>query len=67
MMGLSIGHFVVLVIVIALFLYPWSKIFQKAGYSGWLCLLFLVPLVNLATLWWFALARWPLEGGAKAS
>src|SRR4051794_5692088 len=38
-------------------------IFRKAGYSGWLGLLMLVPVVNLITLVWFAMAHWPLEAG----
>ena len=40
-----------------------GTIFRKAGYSGWLGLLMVVPLVNLATLLWFATATWPLEMG----
>ena len=40
-----------------------GTIFRKAGYSGWLGLLMLVPLVNLVTLLWFATAHWPLEMG----
>jgi hypothetical protein len=38
-------------------------IFRKAGYSGWLGLLMVVPLVNLAVLLWFATTTWPLEMG----
>jgi hypothetical protein len=40
-----------------------GTIFRKAGFSGWLGLLMVVPLVNLATLLWFATATWPLELG----
>jgi hypothetical protein len=40
-----------------------GAIFRKAGYSGWLGLLMAVPLVNFATLLWFATAHWPLEMG----
>jgi hypothetical protein len=40
-----------------------SAIFRKAGYSPWLGLLMAVPLVNFATLLWFASAHWPLEMG----
>jgi ATP/ADP translocase len=55
------------VLVIALILYPWSRIFRKAGYTPWLCLLILVPLVNIALLWWFALAKWPIQGDTPAA
>src|SRR5262245_10844149 len=40
-----------------------GTIFRKAGYSGWLGLLMMIPIVNLATLLWFAVATWPLELG----
>lgn len=40
-----------------------GSIFRKAGYSGWMGLLMAVPLVNLATLLWFATTTWPLEMG----
>jgi uncharacterized membrane protein YhaH (DUF805 family) len=43
------------------------KIFSKAGYSGALSLLMIVPLVNLILFIWFAFAEWPvLKGGAPA-
>lgn len=35
------------------------KIFRKAGYSGWLCLLMLVPVVNLVTIIWLGFSDWP--------
>jgi len=38
-----------------------GAIFRKAGYSPFLGLLMAIPLVNLATLVWFASAHWPLE------
>ena len=40
-----------------------GAIFRKAGYSGWLGLLMVLPLVNLVTLVWFATTTWPLEMG----
>jgi hypothetical protein len=48
------------VVVLALFLAIWFQIYRKAGYSGFLCLLMIVPGVNVLTVLWFAfLARWP--------
>ncbi len=41
----------------------YAKIFSKAGYSPWLCLLVLIPLVNWFVLLWFAFTEWPLERG----
>jgi len=40
-----------------------GSIFRKAGYSIWLGLLMLVPLVDLVMLVWFSSATWPLEMG----
>jgi uncharacterized membrane protein YhaH (DUF805 family) len=46
---------------------PFWKIFSKAGYSGWLCLLMAIPLINVITVFWFAFADWPaLRGQSKA-
>ena len=44
---------------LAVVLVPYWKIATKAGYSGWMALLMLVPLVNLVTLWIFAFSDWP--------
>ena len=35
------------VAVIAAFLWASVRIFQKAGYTGWLAVLYLIPLVNV--------------------
>jgi hypothetical protein len=64
---MSFGNFILALIVAALVLYPWSRIFRQAGYTPWLCLLFIIPLVNVITLWWFAFARWPNARGAMSS
>lgn len=42
-----------------LYLVGWAKIFSKAGYSGWLCLLWLIPIVNIILFFWFAFSKWP--------
>jgi len=36
------------------------RIVQRAGFSGWWTLVILVPVVNMAALWYFAFAEWPL-------
>jgi hypothetical protein len=56
----SIGVFEVLVIVVvAGFRGIWGKIFGKAGYSLWLCLLIAILLVIFALVVWFAYSDWP--------
>jgi len=47
--------------MIAVMMIPYFRIVSKAGYSGWLCLLMLIPLVNLVMLWIFAFSTWPVE------
>lgn len=45
---------------------PFWRICAKAGYTGWMGLLVLVPIVNLLLVWFLALAPWPLERRAGA-
>lgn len=42
-------------------IYVWFRIFEKAGYSGWLALLMMVPIANLILLLYFAFAEWPVQ------
>ena len=50
-----------LLILAPLIVLPYWKITQKAGYSGWLSLLILIPLINLIFLYWLAFAKWPIS------
>jgi hypothetical protein len=60
-MGVFLVFFYIVVGVIALV--AWAQIFSKAGYSGWMCLLLIVPLVNVIVFLWFAFSRWPVLRG----
>ena len=42
-------------------LIPVAQILHRTGYSRWLSLVSLVPLVNLICLWIFAFTEWPRE------
>lgn len=55
---LSLGEFGVL-LTAAVVLFAAARIARQAGYSGWWCIAMLLPIVNLAVLVVFALARWP--------
>jgi hypothetical protein len=58
----SIGFPELAVIFIVIFMpWVWGKILSKAGYSGWLGITFLIPLVNLIVLCWFAFSEWPVR------
>ena len=50
------GFFAALIIV------PFWFIFRKAGYSQWLGLLMVVPIVNLVMLYFLAFSDWPRLG-----
>jgi hypothetical protein len=53
-------HLLLLIILLVIFIWPWWKIFSKAGYPGWLALGMLVPLINLILIFYFAFADWPV-------
>jgi hypothetical protein len=57
--NLSFFHWILVLLVVLLYIFPVVKILQKAGYSGWWCALLVIPLVNIVMLWVFAFARWP--------
>lgn len=56
MFGLHLVWMLVMAIVVVL---PFWRICAKAGYSGFLSLLILVPLVNLIFLYYLAFSEWP--------
>jgi hypothetical protein len=66
----SIFHWLIILIIAAIFVYPICRIVGKAGYSPALGLLWFVPLVNIVMLWVFALSEWPIQrrlGGVSAT
>jgi len=52
------GPLMMLVMAVVVIL-PFWFIFSKAGYSKWLSLLMVVPLVNVILLYFLAFAKWP--------
>jgi hypothetical protein len=60
MNGLSIWHWLVLIVVVVVLVWPVAKILRRAGFSGWWSILMFVPIANYVALWVFALARWPM-------
>ena len=57
-MGTGMRDVVVVLLIILLF-WPYAKILSRAGYSPWLVLILLVPIVNVIAIWLFAYANWP--------
>ena len=52
------GSLMMLVMALVMIL-PFWFIFSKAGFSKWLSLLMVVPLVNLFLLYFLAFSQWP--------
>ncbi|MGA2326416.1 MAG: hypothetical protein ABSH05_09010 [Bryobacteraceae bacterium] len=54
-----------IIVVAAVLLVPFWKIFSKAGFHGALSLLMIVPGVNLVMLYVLAFSRWPALRGVE--
>lgn len=50
-----------LLIILLIIIVPLWKIFSKAGYSGGLSVLMLIPGLNLLMLLFLAFSKWPVE------
>ncbi len=53
-----VAGFIVVFVMLPVFVIPYWKIFSKAGFSGWLSLLILLPIVNLVVLYIVAFSDW---------
>ena len=51
--------FFLLVIPLALVVFPAWRLIARTGHRGELGVLAVVPLVNIALLWYLAFAEWP--------
>ena len=51
----------VALIVLAILIFAWSRVFAKAGYSPLLSLLMIIPIVNLLAFLWLAFSKWPIH------
>ena len=61
MPGTSMWPFgpLMMLVFAALIIVPFWFIFKKAGYSQWLGVLMVVPIVNLVLLYFLAFSNWP--------
>lgn len=66
MYGFGMPEFLV-VAIIGLGIFPFWKIFSKAGFSPWLSLTILVPLLNIGVLYYLAFAEWPIHRKTNGS
>lgn len=67
MFGMGLPELIVVVFVVILIVFPCWKIFGKAGFSPWLGVLMLVPVVNVAMIFFLAFAEWPCLRDRKTS
>ena len=63
-MPMSMGLFgsIMWLIMVVLIILPFWFIFSKAGYSRWLGLFMVVPIVNIVLLYYLAFSTWPSQG-----
>ena len=57
------GSIVFALVVLALLVVPYWKLWSRTGHSGAWALLMLVPLANIVSLWVLAFKRWPALDG----
>ena len=55
----GIGWWALMALAAMVVVLPFWFIFSKAGYSKWLSLLMMLPLVNVFLLYFLAFAAWP--------
>lgn len=62
--GMAMGFWdvVPILIIVALAVIPYWKLWQRTGHAGAWGLLMLIPLVNIVSLWVLAFKRWPVLG-----
>lgn len=61
MFGIGPTEFIILLLIVFIGIVPFWKIFSKAGYSGALSLLMLIPLANIVLILILAFSKWPIE------
>jgi hypothetical protein len=54
------------VLVLILIAWPFCRIFRRAGFSAWLGLLCVIPLVNIVAVCYLAFAEWPVAAELRA-
>jgi hypothetical protein len=63
---LPIGLWPVILLFIALWVYPLWRIIGRTGHHPALSLLAIFPVAGLIVLWWLAFARWPAREAPDA-
>jgi len=56
-----------MLLMLAVIVLPFFRICTKAGYSGWLSLLILIPIVNMGFVYFLGFAEWPSLRGDRST
>lgn len=67
-MNLALPELTIALVIIGallLIVYPAARICRRLGYPMGLGLLAVVPLANVALLWFVAQSRWPIDGSRR--
>ena len=57
--SISLSQLTILLILAIVIVVPYWRITEKAGYSGWLSLLILIPGINLVYVYFLGFSKWP--------
>lgn len=49
----------IVIFIAAIYVWLGFRVLRKAGISGFWALTIVIPLINIAMVWVFALSRWP--------
>ncbi|TWT03913.1 hypothetical protein [Reyranella sp. CPCC 100927] len=63
----SLFHWLIVLVVSFLWIFPIWMILQRIGRPGPLALVALIPLLGVVLLWWIALSRWPSQDSGSAT
>ena len=56
-----------MLLISAIVVLPFFRICTKAGYSGWLSLLVLIPIVNMVFVYFLGFSEWPSLRGDRST
>ena len=59
MISFSIFHWILILLIAAVLVVPFWKIFPRAGWPAPLALLMFIPVLNWVLLWVLAFKSWP--------
>ena len=63
----SVVHWLIVLIVLGVFVYPLVRIIRRMGFSGWWAVLAFLPILNVIGLWFLALQPWPALAKAEGA